>query len=137
MDRGLRERLKDEMHGSGGMLDLQLLPGTAGIKELTDKGYGIIWLTARPINKHPRLVGDTVEWLRKHKFPTSYIFYSDLNKHTFVVDKFPVAAGLFDDKPEIIAHAQEVGIPAYLVKESILSSVDQFLKEEWRGANES
>ncbi len=137
VDPGLRERLKNEMHGSGGMLHLQCLPGTAGIKLLQEKGYEIIWLTARPINSHPRLVGDTIEWLKKNNFPTDYIFYSDLNKHTFVADKFPVAAGLFDDKAEIVAHARELGIPAYQVKGSVLDSVDQFLKEEWRGANEN
>ncbi|KKL50953.1 hypothetical protein LCGC14_1927940 [marine sediment metagenome] len=116
VDPGLRERLKNRIHDSGGMLDLPLLVGSRdAIKRLQNAGYTIVWLTARPVGKHPRLIADTVAWLKKNNLPTEYIYWSDLNKHLFVVQKFPTAAALFDDKAEIVAHAHEFGVRAHQV----------------------
>ena len=138
VDPGLRQRLKDEMHAAGGMKSLTLLNGTIeAVNLLRQHGYTIVWLTARPIGKHPRLVGDTVTWLQDMDLPTEYIYYSDLNKHVFVAEKFPRAVALFDDNPEIVAHAREFGIDAYLVDahgttagQSFLELVRRFLEEE-------
>lgn len=134
LDPGFRERLKGQIHSSGGMVELPLLFGAHNaINTLQEAGYTIIWLTARPVGKHPRLLADTVAWLKRYDLPTEYIYWSDLNKHLFVVQKFPTAAALFDDKPETVAHAKEFGIRAYLVQSddtpTFLDTVDQFLKD--------
>lgn len=131
-DPGLRTRLKDEIHATGGMRNL--MPDAAAINaidKLEAAGYTIVWLTARPVSKHPRVVGDTVEWLEEHDLPTNYIYYSDYNKHLFVLEKFPLAAALFDDTPEIVANAKEFGVPAYLVYYyDFPTQVAQFLEEQ-------
>jgi len=135
-DPGLRQRLKDEMHAAGGMKSLAVLDGTASaVNLLCQHGYTIVWLTARPIGRHPRLTGDTVTWLQSVGLPTAYIYYSDLNKHVFVVEKFPRAAALFDDKAETVAHAKEFGIMAFEVNAygtaagwSFLERVEEFLQ---------
>lgn len=115
---GLRERLKDRMHSEGGMRGLHPIPGTReGVQELIEAGYTVVWLTARPIGKHPRLESDTVEWLKENNLPTDYVYWSDLNKHLFIAEKLPMAAVLFDDEPVIVAHAQELGLTAYLVNQ--------------------
>jgi hypothetical protein len=94
---------------------------------LVKEGYTIVWLTARPVSKHPRVVADTVEWLTFHDLPTEYIYYSDYNKHLFVVEKFPMAAALFDDTPEIVSNAMEFGLPAFLVDGNFSDLVKEFL----------
>ncbi len=132
IDPGLRERLKSRIHSSGGMLELPLLFGSNNaIDTLQKEGYTIVWLTARPVGKHPRLIADTVAWLKKNNLPTEYIYWSDLNKHLFVVQKFPTAAVLFDDKAETVAHASEFGIRSYLVSydDCFLGQVDKFLED--------
>jgi len=132
VDPGLRQRLKDEIHSSGGMAKLPS-DGAAllGIDALEAAGYTIVWLTARPVSAHPRVVGDTVEWLKFHDLPTDYIYYSDYNKHLFVVEKFPMTAALFDDTPEIVANAREFGVPAFLVEDyNFRDKVVEFLAFE-------
>lgn len=134
-DPGLRQRLKDEMHAAGGMKSLKLLDGAReAVNILLASGHTIVWLTARPIGRHPRLTGDTVAWLKEYELPTEYIYYSNLNKHVFVVEKFPKAATLFDDKAETVAHAREFGITAFEVdardaERSFLACVGEFLRE--------
>lgn len=133
VDPGLRQRLKDQMHSSGGMVDLKPLnEATTAINYLLKRKYIVVWLTARPVSRHPRLMADTVTWLKKYGFPCNYIYWSDLNKHLFIVQKFPVAAALFDDKPEIVTQAKEFGIKAYLVAEhgTIMDRVKEFLRSE-------
>ena len=124
------------MHAAGGMKSLALLDGTKdAVNLLQVHGYTIVWLTARPIGRHPRLTGDTVTWLQSVGLPTEYIYYSDLNKHVFVVEKFPRAAALFDDKAETVAHAKEFGIMAFEVNSygtaagwTFLERVEEFLQ---------
>jgi hypothetical protein len=113
---GLRARMKDRIHSEGGMLSLPVLKGARdGISSLVRHGYTIVWLTARPVSKYPRLRADTIYWLQQNEFPSDYVYFSDLNKHVFVIEKFPRAAVLFDDKPEIVQHAREFGIEAFEV----------------------
>lgn len=129
VDPGLRQVLKESIHATGGMLELPTYPySLRAIDKLEGAGYTIVWLTARPVSKHPRVVGDTVKWLDFHDLPTEYIYYSDYNKHLFVGEKFPLAAALFDDTPEIVANAREHGLQAYLVENGDLASkVEEFL----------
>jgi hypothetical protein len=132
MDPGMRSRLKDKIHSEGGMLTLPILRDSrAGIEALQGEGYVIVWLTARPVSKYPRLRGDTVEWLKKNNLSCDYIYYSDLNKHVFVAEKFPRAAVLFDDKPEIVSNAREIGLYAYQVSNALpfYEAVLKFLEE--------
>lgn len=131
VDPGLRQRLKDQIHASGGMQKLPLLPEShVAISRLQNEGYTVVWLSARPIARHPRLMADTVAWLKNHALPTDYIYWSNLNKHVFVVDKFPMAAVLFDDAAEIVTHAKEFGINAYQVIDGqFYEQVEQFLKD--------
>jgi len=138
IDPGLRERLKNRIHSSGGMLELPLMFGSNNAIDMLQKeGYTIVWLTARPVGKHPRLIADTVAWLKKNNLPTEYIYWSDLNKHLFVVQKFPTAAALFDDHCDTIAHAKEFGIRAYVVEDGdFLTKVDLFLQEFSNGVEE-
>jgi hypothetical protein len=133
VDPGLRQQLKDKMHSSGGMLDLMLLArAREAIGRLVDQGYTIIWLTARPVSRHPRLMADTVTWLKKAGLPHEYVYWSDLNKHLFILQKFPVAAAFFDDKPELVTQAQEFGVKAYLVNQTneLWDQVYEFFKSE-------
>jgi len=134
VDPALRQRLKDEMHASGGMRELTILPNAwAAIEDLVRAGYVIVWLTARPIQKFPRLANDTVVWLRRQNLPSDYIYWTDLNKHMFMLERFPTAAALFDDKVETVAHALEFGLKAYLVKDgNLMASVERFLSEAER-----
>jgi hypothetical protein len=128
VDPVLRQRLKDEIHATGGMKALPaLMCSLRSIDLLVKEGYTIVWLTARPVSKHPRVVADTVEWLTFHDLPTEYIYYSDYNKHLFVVEKFPMAAALFDDTPEIVSNAMEFGLPAFLVDGNFSDLVKEFL----------
>jgi hypothetical protein len=130
-DPGLRQSLKDRIHSSGGMLKLPPLKHShVALNTLVQAGYTVVWLTARPVSKHPRLMGDTVQWLQDYDFPTDYIYYSDLNKHLFIGQKFPMAAVLFDDKPTTIQHAKEFGLQAYTVKDGdFLDCVRRFLHD--------
>lgn len=130
VDPGLRQALKEKLYASGGMRGLPLMPGAIrAISKLQDAGYTIVWLTARPVSRHPRLEADTVAWLREHNLPTDYIYWSDMNKHLFIIEKLPMAAVLFDDEPEIVAHAMEFGVRAYLVNNNFEAKVREFLKE--------
>jgi hypothetical protein len=132
-DPGLREVLKSNLHSSGGMLELDPIPGAkAAIEDLRKAGYVVVWLSARPVSRYPRLAGDTVEWLKRHGFPTDYIYFSDLNKHVFVVERLPMAAAIFDDEPEIVSHAKDFGLKASLVTliKDLPACVKEFLEEE-------
>lgn len=127
---GLRARLKKRIHSEGGMLSLPVLKGARdGISSLTRSGYTIVWLTARPVSKHPRLRADTIHWLQQNEFPSDYVYFSDLNKHVFVVEKFPYAAVIFDDKPEIIQHAHEFGIEAFEVHAQDGNTLEDAVRE--------
>lgn len=130
VDPGLRTRLKKKAHESGHMEKLPLIQGAKeGIKALEEAGYVIMWLTARPISECPRLILDTVAWLKQQSLPSNYVFYSDLNKHLFVVDHLPTAQVLFDDDVEIVAHAKEAGIKAYHVEgKNFSEKIEEFLK---------
>ena len=89
-----------------------------------------MWLSARPVTEHPRLLADTVEWLGQHGLPTEYVYWSDFQKHAFIVERFPTASVLFDDKPETIQRAAEFGLRAYVVLNGdLVSAVNQFLGE--------
>lgn len=129
-DPGLRERLKSRCYDEGGMLELPLLPTAREAIVRLEHQYEVVWLTARPASDHPRLFADTVEWLKRYGLPTRYLYWSDLNKHLFVLEKFPVAAALFDDNQETIAHANEFGVRGIVVKDGDLgAAVDVFEKE--------
>jgi len=117
VDPGLRERLKSRCHSDGGITTLPVFEHSRkAVNALQRAGYKVVWLSARPVHRHPRLAVDTVNWLTDAGFPHEYIFYSTLNKHSFVVEKFPRAVALFDDDAEIVAHAKEFGIPAFRVE---------------------
>ena len=130
-DPALRKRLKEKFYAEGGMRELNSLPTAFGaVVKLQDAGYTIVWLTARPITRHPRILGDTIHWLKYFDFPWEYIYWTDLNKALFVLDKWPTVEVLFDNELAIVADAQEGGVRAYLVKDGDLDSeVDRFLEE--------
>jgi len=130
VDPGLRERLKARCYEEGGMLDLPLLPYANEAILRLEHEHEIVWLTARPANSHPRLFSDTIEWLRRYGLPDRYVYWSDLNKHLFVLEKFPLAAALFDDNMETIAHAREFGVRGIAVTNGdLLSAVTEFEEE--------
>jgi hypothetical protein len=128
-----REALKDEIHGSGVMRDAGLFKniGAYGVRLLAKAGYTIVYLTARPITKHPNLINDTVVWLKGQNLSTEYIYYSDVNKHTFILDNIPTASVLFDDDETIVENALKYGIPAYRIHASytLFDKVEEFLSE--------
>jgi hypothetical protein len=130
-DPGLRQRLKERMFELGGMGTLRPLPGAiAAVQQLVREGYTVVWLTARNVNEHARLYADTVQWLRLHKLPTDYIYWSSLSsKHLFVLERLPMAVALFDDEPEVITHAKEFGIRAYRVQRDLGKQVQGFLDD--------
>lgn len=124
----LRERLKDEFYATGGMCRLRPFDGAVdAIMRLKAEGLVVVWLTARPIGRYRRLVGDTVEWLKLWSLPSEYIYWSDLNKHLFVAEKFSSVVALFDDEPEIIKNAMTLGIRAYMINGDLKQRVEDFL----------
>lgn len=132
VDPVLRQQLKDKMHSSGGMKELSVILGShSAIEALGVHGYEVVWLTARPIGKHPRLIGDTIQWLKDHNIKSDFIYFSDLNKHIFIAEKFPTAAAIFDDKIETCSNAKSLGLKAYNVtrENSLAKCVFEFLKE--------
>ena len=124
----LRELLKVEARQNGIMRTLKLKEGVLdGLGKLNQAGYLIVFLTARPVSECPRLITDTIVWLAEHNLPSSYVYFSDANKHIFIMDNFPNAKVLFDDDDMIIAKAKKSGYNAIKVTTTLEKAVDEFL----------
>jgi hypothetical protein len=128
----LREIYKDKFRQFGLMLDLPVKRGAReGVELLVKREYIPVYLTARPINKHPRLINDTVMWLQANGFQHKYIYYTDINKHLFALENFKKVDALFDDDEQIVIKAKRAGYKAYRVHASytLLDKVQEFLNE--------
>lgn len=58
------------------------------LKELKDKGYYIIMVTARPLDKYPDLMMQTTEWLKMNGLLYDNLFFSE-KKHLAILKYFP------------------------------------------------
>lgn len=133
VDPALRMYVKAKFYQEHRFATLEAIRGAVpAVKRLIESGHTIVWLSARPVDKYPGIVGDTVQWLRSHDLPMEYLYWSDLNKHLFILEKLPTAVALFDNETEIVGHAKEFGVRAYLVtrEESLAQKVEEFLRYE-------
>jgi uncharacterized HAD superfamily protein/NTP pyrophosphatase (non-canonical NTP hydrolase) len=57
------------------------IPPKDGAKEflqaLQECGYSIVLMTSRPIEKYPQLELKTINWLKKHELPFSFLHFTD------------------------------------------------------------
>lgn len=125
---GLREQLKSNFYDIGGMATLPPIEGAVDAVNKLMTQYTVVWLSARRVTDFPRIEHDTLLWLEKHGLPTKYIYWSDLNKHQYILEQFPLAKALFDDEPEVVQRAKEFGIQTYMIstENSLSKAVEQF-----------
>lgn len=109
------EKMKHEYRISGRHADLSLMPGTSEFMAwLKSKPWGIILLTARPIDKYPNLYGETLRWVLKHNLPGDFIWWAR-DKGQFVMEKGVVDQIVFavDDEEGFAWQLSQQGIVTY------------------------
>lgn len=69
--------LQTDFREYGGFATLPVLPGVKEVLQgIASEGVAIVALTSRPIDDHPRIYGDTLEWFKKHDLPCKVLWWS-------------------------------------------------------------
>ena len=77
LDREDYNRILHDFRVTGGMANLRPMPGAQDfLFRLSDRGYIIVLLTARPIHEYPTLYTDTLMWLHHYHMPFHYIWWA-------------------------------------------------------------
>jgi len=83
-------------------------------KNLKEKGYKIIILSARPYKEYSRVFADTIEWLKKKNILCDAIIF-DENKEEKIINKFPNMNFMIEDCAEIALKIANKGYKVYLI----------------------
>lgn len=85
----LYRELKYEYRESGYKKTLAVNPdGVTVTNRLKKDGWHIIIITSRPIDKHPSLFKQTIEWLQENKIPFGDVIFSE-KKYAEVLLRYP------------------------------------------------
>jgi len=113
----LLESLKEDFYRDGGFLDLPPIEGAAeGLKAISEAGWKIVLISARPYWQYKRVYGDTVEWLQKHGMTYDLILFNKDKAEAIYEFIFPARPAYFIEDRE--KHAKEVaaiGVPVLLL----------------------
>ena len=117
IDEQVWQELKHEFRTSRGKVGLPVYPGSKDFLESCKaKGYKVVLLTSRPIDKYPNIYTDTLEWLNNHSLTFDAIWWAVDKKETVLsksIRKQIVFA--IDDDPKYIDSYLDIGVPAYWV----------------------
>ena len=113
----LLESLKEDFYRDGGFLHLPPIDGAAdGLKAISEAGWKIVLISARPYWQYKRVYGDTVEWLQKHGMTYDLILFNKDKAEAIYEHIFPARPSYFIEDRE--KHAKEVagiGVPVLLL----------------------
>lgn len=85
----LYRELKYEYRESGYKKTLEVNPDAVlVINKLKDTGWNIVIITSRPIEKHPSLFLQTIDWLRDKNIPFDDVIFSE-NKYAEILIRYP------------------------------------------------
>ena len=99
--------------------------GVMLLKKVKELGFGIILLTARPINKHTRLYFDTINWLNDNQIYYDFLFFSK-DKEEYLINNFNPSNIVFvlDDQVENVNKLCRVFKTYLLFNESLNTESD-------------
>ena len=108
-------QLKEEYRLSGEKINISEIEGAREFaNKLTEKGYFIILLTARPVDKYPKVLEDTLQWLKKHQIHYDW-FFMGKDKWSQVLKYFPTLQFLIEDNAFIANEVAKFGYRVYLL----------------------
>ena len=123
------QELKHAFRTSRGKVNL---PVYDGAKEFLDacrkKGYKIVLLTSRPIDRYPNLYQETLEWLQNNDLPYDFVWWA-IDKGEKILSQNIGGRIKFalDDDPKYVARYKELGIPCHFITPSM--TVKDLIKE--------
>jgi NTP pyrophosphatase (non-canonical NTP hydrolase) len=114
------QEMKHDFRTSRGKVRLPVYEGSKEFLAWCDqKGYKIVLLTSRPIDRYPNIYTDTLEWLKNHELRFDYIWWAiDKGEKILASNiKSNIVMALDDDK-KYVARYHELGIPCYHITPS-------------------
>jgi len=110
------KELKLQYRKSGIKARLPVIEGAASLtKQLSEKGYTIIIMTARPIYEIPEVFRDTLSWLKNNFINYSLIFGGSKDKHIKILKYFPEMEFMIEDNESIANLVARQGYKVYLL----------------------
>lgn len=103
------KRLKSEYRESGVKENLMLRDkAKQTIDSLYDAGFDVIIISARPVEKHPTLYGQTIRWLMKNEIRFSNILFSDKKQYE-VIKYYPGLKFMVEDNSRVCNIMANIG----------------------------
>jgi NTP pyrophosphatase (non-canonical NTP hydrolase) len=110
------EEFKERFYRRGGFRDLVPVPGAKpALTRLSEAGFSIVMITARPADQYKRLFADTLAWLAKHRMPhDKVVFNKDKLEavHQHIVPAWPTA--FVEDHPKNALTLAAASVPVLL-----------------------
>ena len=112
----MMESWKDDWYKSGRFGDLDPIDGAAeALTSMTERGWKIVVITARPQWQYKRLYADTLEWLQRHTIPHDLILFNK-DKLEAIYEHIAPAwpAAFVEDHERNARHLSAAGVPVLL-----------------------
>jgi hypothetical protein len=111
------ESLKEDFYHDGGFRNLSPVTGAVdGMKELKERGWKLILLSARPYWQYKRVYADTVFWLDKHEIPYDLIIFNKDKAEAIYESVFPAMPSfMLEDRSKHAHEVAKLGIKVLLL----------------------
>jgi len=118
VEYGAWEKIRHEFRTSGAKRDMPVFDGAKGFLEwCRSKGWIILLITSRPVDRYPNIFTDTLAWLYTNSLPFDQLWWADekarqLDEYEHVALRSQVVFAV-DDMPKFIAQYRSKGVKAY------------------------
>ena len=84
------------------------------LQELKIRGYYIIILSSRPVDKYNELIIQTTNWLKKNNLEYDYLMFGE-EKHLDIIQKFGTVEFIVEDNRKFANNIAKHGYKVYLL----------------------
>lgn len=117
---GKWQELKHRFRVTRGKVYLPVFKDSLYLLDLCrQKGFKIVLLTSRPIDRYPNIYTDTLEWLNKHSIPFDAIWWSsDKDEMLLSRNLLPNIDFMVEDNLRYADQMANIGVKVYLINRS-------------------